>query len=192
MHVFRNVEFYVYTRDFTVSSCFCTRGNDCVVHMRRITSVCQRWFTYYSTRGFTFSCTRGISSLCTGGYTHKFKHISIPGLINFWNHVFTRVCTRGFTWFWTRGFISIRTRGGTPRFIPLRTCKYTLKDQIDELVTNSKNKNIRDLYRWVNTFKICCQPRSNLVEDKNGDLLADSHWIRRINTFLSYWMYIGQ
>ncbi|PNF28551.1 hypothetical protein B7P43_G12912 [Cryptotermes secundus] len=46
-----------------------------------------------------------------------------------------------------------------------------LKDKIDELAMNSKNKNIRDLYRGINDF----QPSSNLVKDENGDLLADSH-----------------
>jgi hypothetical protein len=28
-----------------------------------------------------------------------------------------------------------------------------LKDKINELATNSKNKNIRDLYRGINEFK---------------------------------------
>jgi hypothetical protein len=50
-----------------------------------------------------------------------------------------------------------------------------LKDKINELATNSKNKNIRDLYRGINEFKRGCQPRNNLVKDENGDLLADSH-----------------
>jgi hypothetical protein len=48
-----------------------------------------------------------------------------------------------------------------------------LKDKIDELAVNSKNKNIRDLYRGLNDFKWGHQPRSNLVMDENGDLLAD-------------------
>jgi hypothetical protein len=39
---------------------------------------------------------------------------------------------------------------------------------------NSKNKNIRDLYRGINEFKRGYQPRSNFVKDENGDLLADS------------------
>jgi flagellar basal body rod protein FlgC len=43
-----------------------------------------------------------------------------------------------------------------------------LKDKIDELATNSKNKNIRDLYRGTNDFKRGYQPRSNLVNDENG------------------------
>jgi hypothetical protein len=46
-----------------------------------------------------------------------------------------------------------------------------LKDKIDELATNSK-KNIRDLYKGL---KRGHQPRSNLVKDENGDMLADSH-----------------
>jgi hypothetical protein len=50
-----------------------------------------------------------------------------------------------------------------------------LKDNINELAMNSKNKNIRDLYRGLNGFKRSYQPRNNLVKDENGDLLADSH-----------------
>jgi hypothetical protein len=49
-----------------------------------------------------------------------------------------------------------------------------LKDRINELATNSKNKNIRDLYRGINEFKKGHQPRSNLVKDKNNDLPADT------------------
>jgi hypothetical protein len=40
---------------------------------------------------------------------------------------------------------------------------------------NSMNKNIIDMYRGINEFKRGYQPRSNLVNDENGDLLADSH-----------------
>jgi hypothetical protein len=40
---------------------------------------------------------------------------------------------------------------------------------------SSKNKNIRDLYKEINTFKSGCQPTSNLVNDENGDLLVVSH-----------------
>jgi hypothetical protein len=43
-----------------------------------------------------------------------------------------------------------------------------LKDKINELEMNSKNKNI-------NEFKRGYQPRNNLVKDENGDLLTDSH-----------------
>ncbi|PNF39355.1 hypothetical protein B7P43_G18309 [Cryptotermes secundus] len=48
-----------------------------------------------------------------------------------------------------------------------------VKDKIDELAMNSKNKNIGDLYRGINDFKRGYQPSSNL--DENGDVLADSH-----------------
>jgi len=43
--------------------------------------------------------------------------------------------------------------------------KEYLKDKIDELETNSKMKNIRDLYRGINDFNKCCQPRTNIVND---------------------------
>ncbi|PNF35751.1 hypothetical protein B7P43_G13042 [Cryptotermes secundus] len=49
---------------------------------------------------------------------------------------------------------------------------------------NSKNKNIRDLYRGINKFKRGYQPSSNLVEDENGDLLSDSHNI--LNRWRNY------
>jgi hypothetical protein len=50
-----------------------------------------------------------------------------------------------------------------------------LKYKINELASNSKNKNIRHLYRRANEFKRGYQPRNNLVKDENGELLADSH-----------------
>jgi hypothetical protein len=49
------------------------------------------------------------------------------------------------------------------------------KDNINELATNSKNKNIRDLYRGINVFERGYQPISNLLKDENGDVRADSH-----------------
>jgi hypothetical protein len=59
-----------------------------------------------------------------------------------------------------------------------------MKDKLNELATNSKNKNIRDLYKGVNEFKRSHQPRNNLVKDENGDLLADSHNI--LNRWKNY------
>jgi hypothetical protein len=50
-----------------------------------------------------------------------------------------------------------------------------LQDKINELAMNSKNMNIRDLYRGINEFKKGYKPINNLVKDENGDLLADSH-----------------
>jgi hypothetical protein len=59
-----------------------------------------------------------------------------------------------------------------------------LKDKINELATNSKNKYIRDLYRGINESKRGYQPRNNLVKDENGDLLADSQII--LNRWKNY------
>jgi hypothetical protein len=50
-----------------------------------------------------------------------------------------------------------------------------MKDKIDELATNSINKNIRDLYRGINEFKRGYRPLSKLVKDENGDLLGNFH-----------------
>jgi hypothetical protein len=55
--------------------------------------------------------------------------------------------------------------------------KEYLKAKINELETNSKNKNIRDLYRGINDFKKGYQTRNNLVKDDKGDLVADCHSI---------------
>jgi hypothetical protein len=53
--------------------------------------------------------------------------------------------------------------------------RHYLKKKIDVLATNSKHKNIRDLYNGKNYIKRGYRPRSNLVKDENGNLLADSH-----------------
>jgi hypothetical protein len=57
-----------------------------------------------------------------------------------------------------------------------------LKDKINELESNSKNKNIRDPYRGTN--KKGYQPRTNLVKDEKGDLLTDPHKI--VNRWMNY------
>jgi hypothetical protein len=48
-----------------------------------------------------------------------------------------------------------------------------LKGKINELETNNKNKNVRDLYRGINEFKKGYQPRINIMKDENGNLIAD-------------------
>jgi len=55
--------------------------------------------------------------------------------------------------------------------------KAYLKAKIEELETNSKVKNIRDLYRGISDFKKGYQPRTNIVKEDKGDLVADSHSI---------------
>jgi hypothetical protein len=56
-----------------------------------------------------------------------------------------------------------------------------MKDKVNELEPNSKNKNIIDMYRSITAFKKGYQPRSNLIKDKRGNLLADP------NKILSRW-----
>jgi hypothetical protein len=58
--------------------------------------------------------------------------------------------------------------------------------QINELATNSKNKNITDLYRGINEVKRGYQPRNNLKKGENGDLLGHSYiiYIGRRSIFL--------
>ena len=55
--------------------------------------------------------------------------------------------------------------------------KAYLKAKIEELETNNKIKNIRDLYRGNNEFKKGYQRRTNIMKDDKGDLVADSHSI---------------
>jgi hypothetical protein len=50
-----------------------------------------------------------------------------------------------------------------------------LKAKINYPETNSKNKNIRELYRRINDLKKGYQPTTNMVKDDKGDLVADSH-----------------
>jgi hypothetical protein len=52
-------------------------------------------------------------------------------------------------------------RHGTSRHFRNKKREYQ-KDKIDELATNSKIKNIRDLYRGINDFKRGHQPRRTL------------------------------
>ena len=52
-----------------------------------------------------------------------------------------------------------------------------MKAKIEELENNSKVKNIRDLYRGINDFKKGYQPRTDIVKDEKGDLVADSRSI---------------
>jgi hypothetical protein len=49
-----------------------------------------------------------------------------------------------------------------------------LKCKINELAKNSKDKNIRDLYRGINGFKRGYRLRTRLLQDIYGDLLTDS------------------
>ena len=52
-----------------------------------------------------------------------------------------------------------------------------LKAKVNELQTNSKNKNVRELYRGISDFKKGYWPRTNIVKDEKGDLVAGCHGI---------------
>jgi hypothetical protein len=51
-----------------------------------------------------------------------------------------------------------------------------VKYKINDLET-VRRKSMTDLYTGINEFQKCYQPRTNLVNYENGDLLADSHSI---------------
>ena len=55
--------------------------------------------------------------------------------------------------------------------------KEHLKGKIEALETKSKVKNITDSYRGISDFKKGYQPRTHIVKDEKGDLVADSHSI---------------
>ena len=52
-----------------------------------------------------------------------------------------------------------------------------MRAKIEELETNSKINNIRDLYRGINDMIKGYQPRTKIVKDERGDLVADPHII---------------
>ena len=55
--------------------------------------------------------------------------------------------------------------------------KAYLKAEIEELGTNSKIKIIRDLYRGISDFKKGYHPRTDVLKDETGDLVADCYSI---------------
>ncbi|KAJ4432287.1 hypothetical protein ANN_20905 [Periplaneta americana] len=59
-----------------------------------------------------------------------------------------------------------------------------LKEKLNEVETNSKDKNIRGLYKGIKEFKNRYQVRVNVIKDENGDLLADAHSI--LNRWKNY------
>jgi hypothetical protein len=69
----------------------------------------------------------------------------------------------------------------------LRTKKREyLKCKINELETNNKNKNIRDLSRGINEFKKEYQPRINIIKNENRNLLADlQNVLNRLKNFFN-------
>jgi hypothetical protein len=79
-------------------------------------------------------------------------------------------------------------RRGASRTFRTKKKREYLKNKITELETNSKNKKIRDLYMGINEFKKGYQPRTNMVKEENGDLLADFHSI--LNRWENYFYHL--
>jgi len=52
--------------------------------------------------------------------------------------------------------------------------KEYLKVKVNELETNDKIRNIRDLYRGISDFKKGYQHRTNIIKEEKSDLLRDS------------------
>jgi len=50
--------------------------------------------------------------------------------------------------------------------------KEYLRAKIEQIETNSKIKNITNMYRGINNFKNIYQARTNTVKDEKGDLVA--------------------
>ena len=70
--------------------------------------------------------------------------------------------------------------------------KAYLKAKIKDLETNSKIKNIRDLYRGISDFKKGYQPRTNIVKGEKGDLVTGSYsilakWRDYFSQLLNVW-----
>jgi hypothetical protein len=65
----------------------------------------------------------------------------------------------------------------------------------NELESNNKNKNIRDLYRGINEFKKRYQPRISIIKVENGNLIADpqsvlNKWKKFFNQMLNvHWVH---
>ena len=52
-----------------------------------------------------------------------------------------------------------------------------MKVKIEDLETNSKINNVRNLYRGINDLKSGYHPRTTIVKDEERYLVADSHSI---------------
>jgi hypothetical protein len=63
-----------------------------------------------------------------------------------------------------------------------------MKDKVNELATNSENKNIRDLYRGRHEFISGYELRNNFGKDVKGDLLADSNNV--LNRWKNYFSHL--
>ena len=49
-----------------------------------------------------------------------------------------------------------------------------MKAKVNKLEENSKNKNIREMYKGINEFKKGYQPRANVINKHDGTIVADT------------------
>lgn len=66
-----------------------------------------------------------------------------------------------------------------------------LIDKSNNLETNIKNKNTKNLHAGINEFKKCYEPETNLVKVKEFDLRFLTTFRKSTITSLSYCMYMG-
>ncbi|PSN55555.1 hypothetical protein C0J52_12130 [Blattella germanica] len=64
-------------------------------------------------------------------------------------------------------------RRETTRFLKNKKREY-LKEKINDLEINAKNRNIRELYQGNRIERTGFQARTNIIKDENGDMLADA------------------
>ncbi|PSN38555.1 hypothetical protein C0J52_14819 [Blattella germanica] len=64
-------------------------------------------------------------------------------------------------------------RRETTRFLKNKKREY-LKEKINDLEINAKNRNIRELYQGIRIERKGFQARTNIIKDENGDMLADA------------------
>ncbi|PSN48471.1 hypothetical protein C0J52_11717 [Blattella germanica] len=64
-------------------------------------------------------------------------------------------------------------RRETTKFLKNKKREY-LKEKINDLEINAKNRNIRELYQGIKIEREGFQARTNIIKDENGDMLADA------------------
>ena len=67
-----------------------------------------------------------------------------------------------------------------------------MKTKVNKLEENSKNKNIREMYKGINEFKKGNQPRAYVIKKHDSTIAADTTSIlsRWEQFLLIYWMLI--
>ena len=49
-----------------------------------------------------------------------------------------------------------------------------MKEKVNKIEENSKNKNIREMYKGINEFKKSYQLRVNVIKKHDGTIVADT------------------